>query len=182
MIVKSDTVTAQPERCDRIEETCGKPSESAVSEARLALRLFDIRDVLAVFGENFLDLVIYPKVDEVVRKKLSYKELRRDIVDLLVALYMLCGLRELLGELQDAVVCLRVVKLPELLAVQPLRYLRQCLLDLLIEYLLSDPFDSHNKSSGVTNCDIYLKILYTTYSSFRTVITQELICINNTVI
>ena len=75
MVVQTDSVTCQSECCDRIKETCRKTSESAVSERRLRLCLFDLADVLSVLLQHLFYFLINTEIDHVVREQFSDQEL-----------------------------------------------------------------------------------------------------------
>ena len=80
MIVESDSLPGKSESCYRIKEACGKPSETAVSQRRLRLILFDLGKIFAVFCQYIFYPVIDTKINKIIGKKFSDQKLHRDVV------------------------------------------------------------------------------------------------------
>ncbi len=108
MIIQSDTLSGKPEGCNGIKETGSQTSETAVSERRLRLHLLYRGKLFAVFLKNLLQIFVNPQIDQVVGQKLTDQELRRDIINLLLALDPFRRFHQLLGKLQNAVIQLLV--------------------------------------------------------------------------
>ena len=96
VIVQSDSVSCQSQRCDGIKETCRQTSKSAVSKRRLRLNLFNFADIFSVFLKHFFYFLVDSQVDHIVGKKFSDQELCRNIVKLLLAVCALFFCRHFL--------------------------------------------------------------------------------------
>ena len=103
VISKTYAVSRKAERRQRIDEACGKSSETAVAERRLILKLLEVRDVLSRCSELRLDIVIEPQIDQVIGEKLADQELSRDIVQLLLALVISLIFRRILCQIDSRV-------------------------------------------------------------------------------
>ena len=108
MVVQADTVSGKPQGCDRIKETCGQTSESAVSEGRLRLDLFDLTDIFAVLLEHLLHFLIDAEIDHVVGEQFSDQELCRNVIELLLAVLVFLACCHFLYEGKQAVIDLSV--------------------------------------------------------------------------
>ena len=108
MVVQADTVSGKPQGCDRIKETCSQTSESAVSEGRLRLDLFDLTDIFAVLLEHLLHFLIDAEVDHVVGEQFSDQELCRNVIELLLAVLVFLACCHFLHEGKQAVIDLSV--------------------------------------------------------------------------
>ena len=108
MVVQADTVSGKPQGCDRIKETCSQTSESAVSEGRLRLDLFDPADVFAVLLEHLLHFLIDAEVDHVVGEQFSDQELCRNVIKFFPAVLVFFACCHFLYKGKQAVIDLSV--------------------------------------------------------------------------
>ena len=66
VIIQPDPVAAHSQRGNRIQKARRKTTQSAVSERRLRLQLFDLAEVLSVFRKDIPRFLIDPQIDHVV--------------------------------------------------------------------------------------------------------------------
>ena len=85
VIVQSDSLARQSERCNGIQEARCQSAKSAVSKRRLRLRLLNLRKISSVLCQNLIHSVIDLQIDQIVGKKLSDQEFCGNIIDLLLA-------------------------------------------------------------------------------------------------
>ena len=103
MVRKAHAGRGQPQRGAGVQEACGQAAQAAVAQRRLVLELLKLGQVATGLGELRAHLVVQPQVYEVVAQELADQELRRDVVQALLALVVALLGRRVLSEAQQRV-------------------------------------------------------------------------------
>ena len=113
VIVQAHAVSGQPQRCDGIQKTGGKPSQTAVPQRGFRLDLLDLGDILPILFQHFSGFLKQSQVDQIVGKQLADEEFCGNIVQLPASLIPLHSLHSLFGDTQKRRIDFLIGRIPD---------------------------------------------------------------------